>query len=104
MPELPDIALYLEAIERRVIGRVLERVRIANVFVLRTAVPPIDSLAGRRLVGLRRLGKRIAFGFEEDRWSVLHLNYCPRCQTGGKLLADRSLSRLHRRHRCGSRG
>jgi formamidopyrimidine-DNA glycosylase len=73
MPELPDITVYLEALESRVVGHVLEHIRLANPFILRTAVPPIDSLEGRRVVALRRLGKRIAFGFEGERWLVLHL-------------------------------
>lgn len=80
MPELPDVTVYLEALERRVIGRVLEQVRLADMFVLRTAVPPIDSLAGRTVETLRRLGKRIAFGFEGDRWLVLHLMIAGRLQ------------------------
>jgi len=73
MPELPDITVYLEALERRILGRVLEKIRLTNPFLLRTAVPPIDSLAGRRVTALRRLGKRLVFGFEGDRWLVLHL-------------------------------
>jgi formamidopyrimidine-DNA glycosylase len=80
MPELPDITVYLEALERRIVGQVLEKISLENVFVLRTAVPPIDSLAGRRVVALRRLGKRIAFGFEGDRWLVLHLMIAGRLQ------------------------
>jgi formamidopyrimidine-DNA glycosylase len=73
MPELPDITVYLEALERRVVGRVLERIRISDVFVLRTAVPPIDALEGKRVTRLRRLGKRIAFRFEHDLSLVVHL-------------------------------
>jgi formamidopyrimidine-DNA glycosylase len=73
VPELPDIVVYREALERRVIGRVLERIRILDPFVLRTALPPIDALAGTKVVTLRRLGKRLAFGFEADRWLVVHL-------------------------------
>jgi formamidopyrimidine-DNA glycosylase len=73
MPELPDIAIYLEALERRVIGRVLERVLVADAFVLRTAIPPVNSLEGRRGVHVRRIGKRIALGFENDHWLVIHL-------------------------------
>jgi formamidopyrimidine-DNA glycosylase len=80
MPELPDINVYLEALERRVVGRVLAKIRMENFFVLRTAVPPIDSLTGRRVTMLRRLGKRIAFGFEGDRWLVLHLMIAGRLQ------------------------
>jgi formamidopyrimidine-DNA glycosylase len=88
MPELPDVTVYLEALERRVLHRVLERIRLVDMFVLRTAVPPIDSLEGRRVVALRRLGKRIGFGFEGDRWLVLHLMIAGRLQwtdPGGKL-------------------
>jgi formamidopyrimidine-DNA glycosylase len=97
MPELPDITVYLEALERRVVGQVLERIRLENIFVLRTAVPPIDSLAGRRVVALRRLGKRIAFGFEGDRWLVLHLMIAGRLQwvdAGAKPKATNALAHL----------
>ncbi len=87
MPELPDITVYLDALSTRLLGRVLERIKIANVFVLRTAVPPIDSLHGRRVVALRRIGKRIVFGFEGDSWLVLHLMIAGRLHwtdAGGK--------------------
>lgn len=73
MPELPDITIYLEAIERRVAGRTLDRVRVANPFLLRTAVPPLSSVHGRKVTGLHRIGKRIAFHLEDDYWLVLHL-------------------------------
>lgn len=80
MPELPDITVYLEALERRVLGRVLERVRVASPFLLRTAVPPLASVHGAKIVALRRLGKRIVFGLEGDRWLVLHLMIAGRLQ------------------------
>src|SRR5262245_19292010 len=73
MPELPDITIYLEALERRVMGQTLKRVRIASPFLLRTAVPPLQRVHGRKVIKLRRLGKRIIFGFEDDFWLVLHL-------------------------------
>ena len=73
MPELPDITIYLEALEQRVLGRSLKQVRMASPFLLRTAVPPMASVQGRNIVALRRLGKRIVFGFEGDLWLVLHL-------------------------------
>jgi formamidopyrimidine-DNA glycosylase len=73
MPELPDIAVYIEALERRVLGRPLERVRIGHPFLLRTARPPIASVEGRRVRALRRLGKRICIGLEGEFWLVLHL-------------------------------
>jgi formamidopyrimidine-DNA glycosylase len=80
MPELPDITIYREALERRVIGHVLEKIRVLDIFVLRTAVPPIQSLEGQRVVALRRLGKRIAFGFADGKWLVLHLMIAGRLQ------------------------
>ena len=73
MPELPDIVVYIEALEKRIHGSVLERVRIASPFLLRTAVPPLSSVEGKKIVELRRLGKRICFGLEGDLWLVLHL-------------------------------
>ena len=73
MPELPDIVVYIEALEKRIKGSILERVRIANPFLLRTAVPPLSSVEGKKVVELRRLGKRICFGLEGDLWLVLHL-------------------------------
>ena len=80
MPELPDIVVYLEALEPRVLGQALAKIRIVDAFVLRTAVPPIDSLVGRKIERLRRLGKRIAFGFAGDRWLVAHLMIAGRLQ------------------------
>ncbi|MBX3736591.1 MAG: formamidopyrimidine-DNA glycosylase [Candidatus Didemnitutus sp.] len=80
MPELPDITVYVEALEARVVGQLLECVRVRDIFVLRTAVPPIDALAGQRVARLRRIGKRIAFGFEDGKWLVLHLMIAGRLQ------------------------
>ena len=73
MPELPDITIYIEALERRVVGHRLERARIAGPFLLRTAHPPIDSFEGHTVTQLRRIGKRIALGFDNDHWLVFHL-------------------------------
>jgi len=73
VPELPDIVVYIEALEKRIKGSTLERVRIASPFLLRTAVPPLSSVEGKKIVELRRLGKRICFGLEGDLWLVLHL-------------------------------
>jgi len=73
MPELPDIAAYISAIEARVLGQPLERVRLASVFLLRTVDPPLASVEGRTVVALRRIGKRIAIGVEGDICLVLHL-------------------------------
>src|SRR5205085_12103171 len=73
MPELPDVELYLEALSSRVIGAELNAVRIQNPFVLRSVDPPIGRAEGRRVVELRRLGKRIAFGLEGELFLVIHL-------------------------------
>ena len=73
MPELPDIVVYIEALERRILGRTLERVRLGGPFLLRTAEPPLESTQGHRVRELRRVGKRIAIGFDHDLWLVLHL-------------------------------
>ena len=73
MPELPDVTVYLEALEKRVLDRVLKRVRIMSPFLLRTAAPPVSVAEGKKVIALRRLGKRICLGFEEDLWLVLHL-------------------------------
>ncbi|HTP67489.1 MAG TPA: DNA-formamidopyrimidine glycosylase family protein [Dongiaceae bacterium] len=73
MPELPDISAYITALEPRVLGRRLERVRIGSPFLLRTAQPPIADAEGKTVRELRRIGKRIAFGLENDLWLVLHL-------------------------------
>ncbi len=73
MPEFPDIVVYIEALEQRVVGHVLQRVRIAGPFLLRTAVPPIDSVQGHKVTVVRRIGKRIALGFENRMWLVFHL-------------------------------
>jgi formamidopyrimidine-DNA glycosylase len=73
MPELPDIAAYITALEARAVGERLEHVRLGSPFVLRTVHPPIDSVAGHLVRELRRIGKRIAFGFDNDLWLVIHL-------------------------------
>ena len=73
MPELPDVVVYIEALERRVVGRTLERVRLLSPFILRTAVPPISSAEGKRVLALRRVGKRIVLELEGELFLVLHL-------------------------------
>jgi formamidopyrimidine-DNA glycosylase len=73
MPELPDIEAYLGALRTRILGQPLEQARLGSPFLLRTVDPPLSSLTGQRVVDLRRLGKRIVFGFEAERFLVLHL-------------------------------
>jgi formamidopyrimidine-DNA glycosylase len=73
MPELPDIAVYIEALEKRIVGARLGRLRIMSPFLLRTVEPPVGSVEGKKVVELRRLGKRICIGVEGGTWLVLHL-------------------------------
>ena len=73
MPELPDIAAYITALEPRIVGQRIEHVRLANPFLLRTVQPPVTDVEGRLVRELRRIGKRIAIGVEGDLWLVLHL-------------------------------
>ena len=73
MPELPDIAAYITALEPRIVGQPLEHIRLQSAFLLRTAQPPLADVEGRVVRELRRVGKRIAFGLADDLWLVLHL-------------------------------
>jgi formamidopyrimidine-DNA glycosylase len=73
MPELPDITVYIEALRERVLDQRLRRVELKNSFLLRSVYPPIDEVVGKRVRSFERLGKRIAIGFEDDLWLVLHL-------------------------------
>jgi len=82
VPELPDITIYIEALERRILGEPLTKIRIASPFLLRTALPSIERIYGRKVIGLRRIGKRIGFGFEEGLWLVLHLMIAGRLHWG----------------------
>ncbi len=87
MPELPDITVYLEALERRVLGHVLQRVNIAGPFLLRTAAPPVDSVHGHKVTRLCRIGKRLALGFENGIWLVFHLMIAGRLHWKTKPIA-----------------
>ncbi|MBV9438215.1 MAG: formamidopyrimidine-DNA glycosylase, partial [Acidobacteria bacterium] len=73
MPELPDISAYLVALESRILNQILLRVRLGSPFVLRTVKPNLEDVAGRPVIALRRIGKRIAVGIEGDLWLVIHL-------------------------------
>ncbi|HEX3109234.1 MAG TPA: DNA-formamidopyrimidine glycosylase family protein, partial [Thermoanaerobaculia bacterium] len=73
MPELPDVTIYIEALERRIAGRVLNKIRLANPFVLRTVEPGPRDVAGKRVTDVRRVGKRIVWGLEDDLFIVIHL-------------------------------
>src|ERR1700732_3787802 len=73
MPELPDLAAYISALEPRIVGQRIEHVRLASPFLLRTVQPPVTDVEGRLVRELRRIGKRVAIGVEGDLWLVLHL-------------------------------
>ena len=95
MPELPDIAAYISALEPRIVAQPIERVRLASPFLLRTAQPPISSVEGRIVRELRRIGKRIAIGIEGDLWLVLHLMIAGRLHwrpRGAQLKGRQSLA------------
>jgi formamidopyrimidine-DNA glycosylase len=82
MPELPDVTVYLEALERRILDQPLDGVRLQSPFVLRTVEPPIAAVAGRRVTGLRRLGKRLVWQLEGDLFLVIHLMIAGRLRWG----------------------
>ena len=91
MPELPDIAVYLERLDALLVGEPLERIEIRSPFLLRSVEPPVSELVGRRVAGTRRIGKRIVLGFEGDRYAVVHLMIAGRFRwrTGGKTLGGK---------------
>jgi formamidopyrimidine-DNA glycosylase len=73
MPELPDILAYISALEPRIVGQRIKQVRLASPFLLRTVKPPLESVEGQTVREIRRVGKRIAIGVENELWLVLHL-------------------------------
>jgi formamidopyrimidine-DNA glycosylase len=95
MPELPDIAAYISALEPRILGQPIEHIRLSSPFLLRTAQPPLTDVEGRIVRELCRIGKRIAIGVEGDLWLVLHLMIAGRLHwrpRGAKLAGRRSLA------------
>jgi len=95
MPELPDIEAYLCALEARITGQTLERVRLGNPFVLRTAQPPLGDVQGHAVRKLKRIGKRVAVGLDNDLWLVIHLMIAGRLHwrpPGAKLAGRNSLA------------
>src|SRR5262245_18212328 len=88
MPELPDIELYLSALEPRVVGQTLQRIRLGGPFLLRSVDPPLKAFEGKAVRGLSRLGKRIVFHFDDELYLVLHLMIAGRLhwrEAGAKL-------------------
>jgi formamidopyrimidine-DNA glycosylase len=95
VPELPDIVIYIEALERRILGQTLEKIRVASPFLLRSVDPPLGSAEGKRVRELRRIGKRIAIGLETDLWLVVHLMIAGRLhwqKRGAKVSRPRGLA------------
>ncbi len=95
MPELPDISAYLKALEPRIVGQPVLKIRLASAFLLRTAQPPLSSAEGRVVRELRRLGKRIVIGLDGDLWLALHLMIAGRLHwrlPGAKLVGRQSLA------------
>lgn len=86
MPELPDIVVYIEALERRIRGHVLQRIQVPGPSLLRTATPPIESVYNHTVTSLRRIGKRIAIGFDNDLWLVVHLMIAGRLHWGERRI------------------
>jgi len=95
MPELPDISVYITALEPRIMGQVLQRVRLGSPFLLRTVQPPLQAVEGLDVRALRRVGKRIAMGFDNELWLVLHLMIAGRLHwkpRGAKLSGRQNLA------------
>ncbi len=95
MPELPDIVVYIEALLKRIVGVELEHIRIVSPSLLRTASPPISAVDGKSVIQLRRMGKRICVGLEDDLWLVLHLMIAGRLhwrERGVKIARPRGLA------------
>jgi len=95
MPELPDIVVYIEALGTRILGETLARVRIASPFLLRSVTPPLERVEGKKVVKLRRMGKRICIGVDDDLWLVLHLMIAGRLhwkKPGTKVSPPRGLA------------
>ena len=95
VPELPEIAAYIRALETRIVGQSIERVRLTSPFLLRTVQPPLASVEGRAVRELRRIGKRIAISVDGDLWLVLHLMIAGRLHwrpPGAKLAGRQNLA------------
>jgi len=95
MPELPDISAYLSALQERIVGQPLKRVRLSSPFLLRTAAPPISEAEGHQVTELRRIGKRLSIGLDNELWLVLHLMIAGRLHwraPGAKLVGRNNLA------------
>lgn len=98
MPELPDITVYVEALAKRISGRQLARVELRNPFLLRSVDPPVSACEGQRVEHVRRLGKRIAIGLDDELWLVIHLMIAGRLHwfdAGSKVKVGSALAVFH---------
>lgn len=101
MPELPDVTIYIERLEEMIVGRILQRLRVVNAFVLRSVEPGVGEVEGQRAVGARRIGKRIVLALEGELFVVMHLMIAGRLRwrTGGKKVPARMiLAEFHFEH------
>jgi formamidopyrimidine-DNA glycosylase len=95
MPELPDILVYIEALQKRIVGQKIETIRVISPALLRTAIPPLQAAQGKQVLRLRRMGKRICIGLEDDLWLVMHLMIAGRLhwkKRGAKVTRPRGLA------------
>jgi len=95
MPELPDVTVYAEALEARIRGERLEGIRLSSPFLLRSADPPVSAVEGKQVLALRRIGKRICVGLEDELWLVIHLMIAGRLHwhaAGAKIPGRRGLA------------
>ncbi|HXM49245.1 MAG TPA: DNA-formamidopyrimidine glycosylase family protein [Pyrinomonadaceae bacterium] len=99
MPELPDIVVYIEALNKRIIGHTLDGVRLGSPFLLRTAVPTISAVEGKTVSELKRLGKRICIGLEGDLWLVFHLMIAGRLHWKAKSTPERDAAQSPKKAR-----
>src|SRR5688572_22320102 len=87
MPEYPDVTVYLESLEKRTLDQILENVRLASPFLLRSVDPPISAVKGKKVVGFRRIGKRIVIALQEELFLVIHLMIAGRLRWNAKKAA-----------------
>ena len=80
MPELPDVDVYVQKLDERIRGETLDQIRVSSPFLIRSVEPALGDANGRRVIGVRRLGKRVVIGLEPDYWLVLHLMVAGRLQ------------------------
>jgi len=96
VPELPDIELYLHALRPRIVGRRLERIRLASPFLVRSVDPPLEQAHGKTVTGLRRLGKRLVWEMDDELFLVIHLMIAGRFKWAADLSAEAHSAKVDR--------